>query len=65
MGLVVNFKTMQQPTSDLSSSQRYTHRTIGIARASLIFFIIGTSIIVFIIIVINCHLAFKLDHQVL
>ena len=30
MGLVVNFKKIQQPTSDLSSNQRYTHRTIGI-----------------------------------
>ena len=36
MGLVANLKTMQQPTSDLSSNQIYAHRTIGI-RASLIF----------------------------
>ena len=62
MGLVVNFQTMQQPTILVTFfqireySQDYRHR------ASLIF-IIATSI-VFIIIVINCQLAFKLDHQV-
>ena len=33
IGLVVNFKTMQQPASDLSSNQRYTHRAIGIELA--------------------------------
>ena len=63
MDLVVNFKTMQQPTLLVTFfkireySQDYRHR------ASLIF-TIATSI-VFIIIVINCQLAFKLDYQVL
>ena len=37
LGLVVNFKTMQQPTSDFSSNQTYTHRAIARNRASLIF----------------------------
>ena len=61
MDLVIKFRTMQQPSSDLSSNQRYIHRTIGIESN---FFIVATSITVFAII-INCHLAFKLDHQVL
>ena len=52
MGLVVNFKTMQQPTILVTFfqireySQDYRHSVI-------------------IIIVFNCQLAFKLDHQVL
>ena len=64
MGLVVNLKTMQQPTILVTFFQirEYIHRTIGIEL--VYFFIIATSI-VFIIIVINCQLAFKLDHQVL
>ena len=59
MGLVVNFKTMQQLTILVTFFQiNYRHR------ASLFFFIIATSI-VSIIIIINWQLAFKLDYQVL
>ena len=59
MGLVVNFKTMQQPTILVTFFQmrEYSQRTIGVELASwlasLIFFIIATSI-AFIIIAINC-----------
>ena len=64
MGLVVNFKTMQQPTiletffqiREYSQGYRY--------KPSLIFYY-TYQYIIFIIIVINCQLAFKLDHQVL
>ena len=61
MGLVVNFKTVQQPTNLVTFfqireySQEYRHR------ASLFFFVLATSI-VFIIYAINSQLAFKLDH---
>ena len=54
MGLVVNFKTMQQPTILVTFFQIRE------------FFIIATSIgFKFIIIVINCQTGFKLDYQVL
>ena len=67
MGLVVNFKTKQQPTNLVTFFKSESIvRTIGIELVQ--FFIIATSIvfiiIVFIIIVINSQLAFKLDHQV-
>ena len=64
MDLVVNLKTMQQPTILVTffQTREYSHRTIGIELVQ--FFIVATSI-VFIIIVINCQLAFKLDHQIL
>ena len=64
MGLVVNLKTMQQPTILVTffQTREYSHRTIGIELVQ--FFIVATSI-VFIIIVINCQSAFKRDHQVL
>ena len=64
MGLVVNFKTMQQPTILVTFfqireySQDYRHR------ASLIFYY-SYQYCFIIIVVINCQLAFKLDHQVL
>ena len=60
MGLVVNFKTMQQPTNLMTFFQIIV-RTIGI---ELVYFFILATSIVFIIIVINSQLAFKLDHQV-
>ena len=64
MSLVVNLKTMQQATILVTYFQirEYRHKFIGIELAQ--FFIIATSI-VFIIIVFNCQLAFKIDHQVL
>ena len=64
MALVVNFKTMHQPTILVTFfqirgySQDYGHR------ASLIFYY-SYQYIFFIIIVTNCQLAFKLDHHVL
>ena len=65
MGLVVNLKTMQQPTILVTiffQIREYSHRTKGI---ELVYsFIIVTSID-FIVIVINCQLDSKLDHQVL
>ena len=68
MGLVVNSETKQQPTILVTFFQiteiivRTTHKGIGIEKVYV--FIIATSI-VFIFFVINCQLAFKLDHQVL
>ena len=62
MGLVVYFKTMQQPTNLVTFfqireySQDYRHR------ASLIFYY--SYQYCFIIIVINSQLVFKVDHQV-
>ena len=84
MGLVVNFKTIQQPTilvtffqvrldqlkSDQTSSMTIVLTILSRVQSGLQaqsqsnFFIIATTI-VFIIIVINCQLAFKFDHQVL
>ena len=63
MGSVVNFKTMQQPTIlvNFFKSESIV-RTIGIELGKL--FIMATSI-VFVIIVINCQLVFKIDLQVL
>ena len=63
MGFVVNFKTMQHPTILMTFFQIREYNQDYRHRASLIFIIVTS--IVFIIIVINCHLAFKLDHQVL
>ena len=63
MGLVVNFKTMQQPTNLVTFfqireySRDYRHR-------ELVYFFIIAACIVFIIIVINSQLAFKFDRQV-
>ena len=68
MGLVVNCKTVQQPTILVTFFQitesivRTRHRGRGIEIVKV--FIIATSI-VFIILVINCQLAFKFDNQVL
>ena len=63
MGLVVNFKTMQQPTILVIFFQIREYSQDYRNRASLIFY--SYTNIAFIIIVINCQLAFKLDHQVL
>ena len=60
MGLVVNFKTMQQPLNLMTFFQIIV-RAIGI---ELVYFFILATSIVFNIIVINSQLDFKLDHQV-
>ena len=53
MGLVVNFKTMQQPTILVTFFQIREYSQDDMHS------------VVIIIIVFNCQLAFKLDHQVL
>ena len=62
----VQWLTLKQCNSQLVTFLQIRDILIGLqAQSQSNFFIIATSIIVFIIIVINCHLAFKLDHQVL
>ena len=64
MGLLVNFKTMQQPTILVTFFQIREYNQDYRHRASLIFYY-SYQHTVFIIFVINCQLAFKLDHQIL
>ena len=62
----VQWLTLKQCNSQLVTFLQIRDILIGLqAQSQSNFFIIATSIIVFIIIVINCHLAFKLDRQVL
>ena len=62
----VQWLTLKQCNSQLVTFLQIRDILIGLqAQSQSNFFIIATSIIVFIIIVINCHLAFKFDHQVL
>ena len=62
----VQWLTLKQYNSQLVTFLQIRNILIGLqAQSQSNFYIIATSMIVFIIIVINCHLAFRFDHQVL